>query len=319
VEKIKRKLAAVEPPPRGIDVNWNEVYYFSKIASVGSIKGAAEQLELSPSTLSLHLSQLEADLQVKLFHREHRKLTLTHEGSRLFIHAKSMFESGQRLLDVVSPLSVGSYPVSVAIVPSPSVQMANRILGKYVKAQSGLNMKIFRAGYEELEQGILDAQFDFGFLDRVPERKALFCHKVSHAKIQFFVAPKWADIPFSRILQMLPLLICNAEPDSRSFAEQSLLEAEFVSSSVVTSDYPSTLLELCQQGAGIGVFSETTFQGQGLRGLTSLRAPRDAPVLHDSLYAVWHKEAEATMAIRSLREILELPLRGKGEGARSVR
>lgn len=307
MEKSNRKLALVEQAGhlRGHQINWNQVFYFSRIASVGSIKGAAEELGLSPSTLSLHLSQLEAGLHVQLFQREHRKLNLTPEGARLFQHAKAMFESGQRLLDVVSPLPLGCYPLSVGLVPSPSIQAANRILGRYLKSQRGLSLKIFRSGYGELEEGLGESRFDFGFSDRMPERKDLASQLVSNSWIQFFVAPRLAGIPFSRLLEELPLLICNAEPERRSFAEQALLESELSPSSVVTSDYPSALLELCQQGAGIGVFSEMTFRGQSsIQGLSSLKAPKDAPKLKDSLYVLWSMDAENSFAVRALRQVL---------------
>jgi DNA-binding transcriptional LysR family regulator len=80
---------------RADQINWNQVFYFSEIAAAGSVKNAAEKLGLSPSTLSEHLGQLEHDLNIKLFQRQHRKLILTDEGARLFHSAREMFESGK--------------------------------------------------------------------------------------------------------------------------------------------------------------------------------------------------------------------------------
>lgn len=290
---------------KGNQINWNQVYYFSEIAAAGSIKGAAEKLGLTASTLSLHLSQLEEDLEIQLFFRHHRKLTLTPEGTRLYQQAKTMFEVGQRLIDVVSPIPLGCYPVSVALVPSPSLPIANRILGKLLHQHTPFSMKVFRADYTELEKGLLDSRFDFGFSDRIPERKDLVYRRVSQAFVNFYVAPQWAETSFSELLQRLPLLICNAVPSQRSLAEQALIDAELVPSAVVTSDYPSTLLDLCQQGVGIGVFSETPIQRMMMQGLTTLRVPHGAPKLHDNLFLIWTEGAENTAAIKLLQETLE--------------
>ncbi len=280
-------------------INWNLVYYFSEIAAAGSIKDAADKLELSPSTLSSHLSQLEKDLSVQLFYRQHRKLTLTPEGNRLYFRAKEMFEAGQRLLNVVAPVPLGCYPISIGLVPSPSIQVAYRIIGECLRRQKHLNMKLFHSGYNDLETGLVSSKYDFGFSDRIPERKDLICHRISHSPIKFFVSDKWANTSFSELLSQLPLLICNAEPSQRSFAEQVLIEADLTPSSVVTSDYPSALLDLCQDGLGIGVFSEA-------EGLKSLRVPRDAPKLQDILYILWSNEAENTAAVRLLKSITPL-------------
>jgi LysR family nitrogen assimilation transcriptional regulator len=314
VRKSNRINRAVVGRLRGNQINWNQVYYFSEIAAAGSIKDAAGKLELSPPTLSQHLAQLEADLELQLFHRQHRKLVLTQGGSRLFLQAKTMFEAGQRLIDVVSPVPLGCYPVSVAMVPSPSIQTANRILGKYLEEQPLLNMKVFRADYSELEKGLTEARFDFGFSDRLPERKDLAHQKVSQAFIKFYVSAKWENIPFSKLIQTLPLLICNAEPARRSLAEQSLIAADLAPSAVVTSDYPSTLLDLCQQGVGIGVFSETPMQRMGMQGLTRLRVPQDAPKLQDNLFALWTAEAENSEAVKRLQKLLAGLAKGELSG-----
>lgn len=96
---------------KGNQINWNHVFYFCQIARHGSIKTAATELGLSSPTLSEALNELEKDLEVVLFRRQHRKLVLTRQGSRLFQHAKQMFEAGQRLIDVVSPVPLGCYPL----------------------------------------------------------------------------------------------------------------------------------------------------------------------------------------------------------------
>lgn len=297
------KSNSIEPQSRekieGNQINWNFVYYFSEIAAAGSIKDAADKLELSPSTLSSHLSQLEEDLKVQLFYRQHRKLSLTPEGNRLYFRAKEMFEAGQRLLNVVAPVPLGHYPVSIGLVPSPSIRGAYHIIGHCLRRQKNLNMKLFHSSCKDLELGLVSSKYDFGFSDRIPDRKDLACHRISSSPIKFFVSNKWANTSFSELLSEIPLLICNAEPARRSFVEQSLIDAGLTPSSVVTSDYPSALLELCQDGLGIGVFSEA-------EGLKSLRVPKDAPKLQDNLYILWSNEAENTAAIRMIKTIIKV-------------
>ena len=50
---------------------------------LGSFTRAGEQLGLSQPTVSRHISNLEADLGVQLFDREHNKLTVTNQGRQL--------------------------------------------------------------------------------------------------------------------------------------------------------------------------------------------------------------------------------------------
>ena len=289
---------------KGSQINWNQVYYFSQVAECGSIKDAAARLELSPSTLSEHVSALEESLRVQLFRRQHRKIELTPEGMRLHLHAKEMFEAGQRLIDVVSPIPLGSYPVSIGIVPTPSIHLAYRFVGDYQEKYGPLGMKLFHAGYAPLEEGLLRAKFDFGFSDRIPERRNIRHAVISSTYIKFYVALKLADRSLAEVLQTLPLLVSNAEPGTRTVTEQLLADSELTPASVVTSDYPGALLDLCQRGLGVGVFSEASIERFNRETLRSLRVPKDAPKIQDNLYAVWAEDAENTEAVKHLRKLL---------------
>jgi DNA-binding transcriptional LysR family regulator len=57
---------------------------FLRVVEAGSLKAAAEQVGMDPSTLSRRLAQLEARLQVKLLHRSTRKSVPTDAGAKYY-------------------------------------------------------------------------------------------------------------------------------------------------------------------------------------------------------------------------------------------
>ncbi|MBC5786130.1 LysR family transcriptional regulator [Ramlibacter sp. USB13] len=57
---------------------------FAETARHGSFAAAARELGSAPSTLAKAVARLEASLQVKLFHRTTRQVSLTPDGERLF-------------------------------------------------------------------------------------------------------------------------------------------------------------------------------------------------------------------------------------------
>lgn len=65
---------------------------FCQAARLGSISRAAEALFLSQPAVTLQLQALERDLQVRLFERSGRRLTLTREGSALYELARPLVE-----------------------------------------------------------------------------------------------------------------------------------------------------------------------------------------------------------------------------------
>jgi DNA-binding transcriptional LysR family regulator len=60
--------------------NLTDIAIFARIASAGSLSGAARELGLSLAVVSKRLARLEAVLGVRLIHRTTRRLSLTEEG-----------------------------------------------------------------------------------------------------------------------------------------------------------------------------------------------------------------------------------------------
>ena len=63
-----------------LPLNYHHLYYFWIVAREGGISHASETLDVSSSTISAQISQLEATHGVKLFHRVGRNLRLSEVG-----------------------------------------------------------------------------------------------------------------------------------------------------------------------------------------------------------------------------------------------
>ncbi|WP_439154614.1 LysR family transcriptional regulator [Yoonia sp.] len=66
---------------------------FQAVADAGSFRGAAKRLGISPSVVSHHVSQLEMQLELPLFYRSTRKLSLTDAGAELLRSTRLMTQA----------------------------------------------------------------------------------------------------------------------------------------------------------------------------------------------------------------------------------
>lgn len=73
-------------------MNIRVLRYFLTIAELKTISGAARSLHVSQPTLSKQISDLEEELDVKLFDRGHREITLTKEGQYLQTRSKEIIQ-----------------------------------------------------------------------------------------------------------------------------------------------------------------------------------------------------------------------------------
>src|SRR5262249_11248620 len=96
---------------------------FESAARLGSLKDAAAELSVSPSTISHHVRDLEARLGVPLFAKQGRGLTLTEEGERYFSTLRPAFEllrtSTAQESEAPRRLRIGCFPflANEVIVP----------------------------------------------------------------------------------------------------------------------------------------------------------------------------------------------------------
>ena len=72
-------------------MDWDKLRIFHAAAEAGSFTHAGETLSISQSAVSRHISALERDLNVPLFHRHARGLVLTEQGELLYRTAQEVF------------------------------------------------------------------------------------------------------------------------------------------------------------------------------------------------------------------------------------
>lgn len=154
-------------------MNTRLLTYFIKLVETENFTRAAEQLHIAQPALSVAIKKLEQQLDLPLFHRNERKVTLTHEGEVLLEHARHIlqqikdaniamaelkgFEKGEVKLGV--PSMLGSYFF-------PEILMA------FKRKYPNLKLTIIEAGTQSIRQMLLDDELDLGVIhnEDVPQR-----------------------------------------------------------------------------------------------------------------------------------------------------
>lgn len=101
-------------------LNYHHLRYFHRVAHVGHLTRAAEQLHLSQSALSAQIRQLEDRLGVTLFERQGRRLHLTEAGRITLSYADTIFATGGELLATLTQEQTTNRLVRVGAVATLS-------------------------------------------------------------------------------------------------------------------------------------------------------------------------------------------------------
>ncbi|TCP95976.1 LysR family transcriptional regulator [Cricetibacter osteomyelitidis] len=81
---------------------FNDLYAFVQVASLGSFTQAAKALNVQPSALSHRMSDLESRLKIKLLNRTTRAVATTEAGQQLLERIAPMFGSIQQELSALA-------------------------------------------------------------------------------------------------------------------------------------------------------------------------------------------------------------------------
>ncbi|MEO0989620.1 MAG: LysR family transcriptional regulator [Pseudomonadota bacterium] len=74
-------------------LDWSLIPSFLAVAETGSLSAASRKLRISQPTVGRHIETMETALEVELFARHARGLTLTQAGTTLIPHAEAMARS----------------------------------------------------------------------------------------------------------------------------------------------------------------------------------------------------------------------------------
>ena len=107
----------------------NDLQFFAIVVEHGGYAAAERALGIPKSRLSRRITQLEADLGVRLLQRSTRKFAVTDIGQSVYRHAQSMLAEAQAAREAVDRVS--AEPRGLIKVSSP-ITLAEEILGKLV-------------------------------------------------------------------------------------------------------------------------------------------------------------------------------------------
>lgn len=101
-------------------LNFHHLFYFWRVAKLGHLTRAAEELHTSQSAVSAQIRQLEDRLGEALFAREGRRLLLTDTGQLVLAYAENIFGLGQEMLGRLQGRTAGITRLRVGSVATLS-------------------------------------------------------------------------------------------------------------------------------------------------------------------------------------------------------
>ena len=294
-----------------------QLEYFCVAARYHNITKAAKELFLTQPTISAHISSLEKELNVRLFIRNTKEVSLSDDGKDLYRYAKQITDLEKAIEErFYMDSDDGKHFITIAASTIPAQYLLPKVLMCYRERYPKEQIKIMETDSSEVVTQVVDHMVDVGFTGTVLEKK--HCKYIPFYKDELAVITP--DTPEYRILKeqnrddidwikRKPLILREEGSGTRKEAEKQLKNAGISMEDldiVASIANQETIKKSVKQGMGITVLSRLAAEDED--GLLIFPIPgadegRDINLVYNKNYQMTRS---ADRFIRIVKEVYDI-------------
>jgi DNA-binding transcriptional LysR family regulator len=155
----------------GVRMDLRQLQFFLAVAETGGFTRAAEKLNIVQSALSIAIRKLEDELDVQLFVRRGRKVSLTAEGESLALNARAIFRGvAKARQDIADLRGLLKGEVRVGLTPMLSSFFFPRIIASFKRRFPALQISVSGDSAWNIQRKLEAGEIDLGLIHgKVPE------------------------------------------------------------------------------------------------------------------------------------------------------
>ena len=298
-------------------MNLKQLEAFVQVSESGSFSKAAKELFLTQPTISAHISSLEKELNVRLFIRNTKEVSLSDDGKDLYRYAKQITDLEKAIEErFYMDSDDGKHFITIAASTIPAQYLLPKVVMCYRERYPKEQIKIMETDSSEVVTQVVDHMVDVGFTGTVLEKK--HCKYIPFYKDELAVITP--DTPEYRILKeqnrddidwikRKPLILREEGSGTRKEAEKQLKNAGISMEDldiVASIANQETIKKSVKQGMGITVLSRLAAEDED--GLLIFPIPgadegRDINLVYNKNYQMTRS---ADRFIRIVKEVYDI-------------
>lgn len=241
------------------------IRFFITVAECLSFTKAAEQMYISQPTLSRHIADLESTLNVELFERTTRKVSLTTAGELFLKEASQIIKRYDMVMERVARLGNGlSGSLRVGYLELFTQEFLPAAIRCFRTKFPLVDLQLKETTQRDVQKALLDGSLDMGFV--ITRGKPQWDTELEHRRIltgqvELIVGN---NHPYAGYKMVSPAVLKDEQiltfeadqtPELREEITKMCMEYDFLPN-FVTGDYtPGAIFLLVQAGMGVSLLS----------------------------------------------------------------
>lgn len=295
-----------------LNINLKQLEAFVATAEYSSFTKAAEELFLTQSTVSSHISTLEKTLGIRLIQRSARqRVALTEEGERVYRDAKDILERCQALQDLKNHGQQNQLVIGASSVPGQCLMP--EIMGDYLSLYPDCRYVQLRGDSIRIHQYLAQGKARLGFVGVASNPREYHYHPVAEDRLVLITANKEPYQTLHRSgtsgLELLdrPMILREESSGTRQEMERCLRNMEISPESlkvIAQIDNPEAIRSSISRGLGVSIMSVLAAREYLLAGrLLSFELGDQGA--YRNIYLTWRKDAALSPAEQTFLEFVQ--------------
>ena len=236
---------------------------YATVVRVGSFSKAAEELYIAQPTISLHVRQLEEELQTKLLIRTTKSLELTEKGREVYECAVSILQLRDRIREKCSGGEQRIIRLGASTIPSAYI--LPEILPAYVKRHPATYFTIDQGDSRSVTEKLAEGVIDIGLIGMKPASSDIAAEPFCEDSVVIitpvrepFLKMKESNSASLRKLFEEPVILREEGSGSLKAADTFLEKAGYSGNELrvaARTNDPETIKNLVAGGLGISLIS----------------------------------------------------------------
>ena len=262
-----------------------------------SFSTAADKLNISQPTVSLHIKQLEEELDTPLFLRSTRELKITEEGTALYREAKDLLQ--QRSVLINRFINPDQKVLRLGVSTVPSGYLMPTVLNLFKKSHPHILLQVEEQNSNEIIKRVSDRKVDAGLVGMKSDDENCEFKPIYQDEFVFITPnnPYYQQLqktkPNIERLAQEPLIVRESGSAVKQNTDLILKSAHINigSLNIVTSiNNIEVIKRLVAQGIGTSFISKIAVEDMVNRGELLSFSLTGIPHQYRQLYVVWNKK-----------------------------
>lgn len=275
-----------------------QIECFLNVAKFLNFTEAANHLFIAQSSLSRNISNLEDELDMKLFFRTKKYVRLTPAGAVLYEEFSALMEQGKAAIEKARLAGLGQEgAISLGVIEAQrSENFLPSVLNALRERYPNIKLNLFRGNFKDLRQALLEGKIDIALtmdfdLPGYPPEETVFqpfFHSSARCVLSKSHPLAKKDYIHLEELKNVPMIAINPEISFGAYnnAVELCKIHGFTPKEIHLSNSTQDTLLMVESGLGFSILDENCISSAN-PAVQSIPVHRSDPLV---LVAIWRKE-----------------------------